>query len=286
MMKYYISVLLLFSVSVKAQIYTEQDVNICRSVYSFAVDKNLAKKPVNEIIIEVGKNFIGTEYEAFALEAGDKEQLVINLRGLDCYTFLESSLIFARTLLNKDTTFKGYKKELVNVRYRNGEITGYPSRLHYFSDWIYDMDCRDIVEDVTKLIGGIPYENNVTFMTDNWDKYKRLRANPADTTDIRKIQNDISKREYYYIPQDSIELHESKIKSGDIIGITTNIPGLDISHTGIAIEQKGRIHFMHAPTVGAKVQITEKPLGEYIRSHSKQTGIMVARPLHPDLTEK
>jgi len=39
----------------------------------------------------------------------------------------------------------------------------------------------------------------------------------------------------------------------------------------------GRIHLMHAPNVGYKVQITEKPLADYIKGNKKQTGIMVLR---------
>jgi hypothetical protein len=76
-----------------------------------------------------------------------------------------------------------------------------------------------------------------------------------------------------------IEKNESKIQSGDIIGITTNITGLDISHTGIAIRMDdGRIHLMHAPNIGFKVQITDKPLSNYILGNKKQTGIIVLRP--------
>jgi hypothetical protein len=98
------------------------------------------------------------------------------------------------------------------------------------------------------------------------------------TDSIAVIENEISSRKYYYIPQKMIRQIESKLRSGDIIGITTNIPGLDISHTGIAIKGRdGRIHLLHAPDVGKKVEITKLPLAEYIESHSKQTGIMVLR---------
>ena len=117
-------------------------------------------------------------------------------------------------------------------------------------------------------------------MSTHTSSYKQLKTNPTFVKEIKEIENVINARDYYYIPQESIQQIESKIQNGDILGITTNITGLDISHTGIAYRtDDGRIHLMHAPNVGYKVQISEKPLAEYIKGNKKQTGIMVLRPL-------
>jgi hypothetical protein len=92
----------------------------------------------------------------------------------------------------------------------------------------------------------------------------------------------MNKREYYYVPQNFIACVENKIQTGDIILITTGIKGLDISHTGMAIKMEdGRIHFLHAPIAGKKVQITKEPLADYIKKLKRHTGIMVARVLEP-----
>jgi hypothetical protein len=81
------------------------------------------------------------------------------------------------------------------------------------------------------------------------------------------------------LPQDQIEANENLIKNGDIIALTTAIPGLDITHTGIAIREKdGRIHLLHASSSGM-VEISELPLADYLKKIKKNTGIMVARPL-------
>lgn len=257
---------------------TDDNLEVCNSKFALAIKKDLFNKPVNEIIIEIGKSFIGLDYEANTLEKGDKEELVIHLTGLDCYTFLESCIVFARCIRKSDTTFNCYRSELENIRYRNGKLDDYPSRLHYFSDWIYDMNKRGIAEDITKKIGGEPYDNFVNFMSTHPNSYKRLKHNPDFIEEIEEIEKEINSREYYYIPQTKIKLVEDKIQSGDIIGITTNISGLDISHTGIAIRSKdGRVHLLHAPNVGKKIEISEKPLAEYIQSIKQQTGIMVLR---------
>ncbi|MEW6507247.1 MAG: N-acetylmuramoyl-L-alanine amidase-like domain-containing protein [Bacteroidota bacterium] len=278
----YSTLLLLFCFSTiySQVIYTQQDVEICNSRFELAVSKNLADKQINEIIIEIGKSFLGTDYVPNSLEKGEKEQLVIHLTGLDCYTFLESTLVLARCIKLGKTTFEDFRDELQNIRYRDGVLKEYPSRLHYFSDWIYDMNKRNIGRDITKQIGGVPYKKQIDFMRKHIDSYKQLKENPMYVLEIASIEKKISKRKKYYIPLGKIERLESKIESGDIIGITTNIEGLDIAHTGIAIRMDdGRIHLLHAPNVGNKVQISEKPLAEYLKANKKQTGIMILRPL-------
>lgn len=265
--------------SLSAQtIYTQKDVEVCNSKFNFAVEKKLADKPINEIIIEIAKSFIGTDYAAGTLEVGDKEGLVVYLTGLDCYTFLESAIVFARCIKNGKTSFEDFQNVLTNIRYRDGILNEYPSRLHYFSDWIYDMDKRGIGKDITKELCGKRYDKKINFMSTHVDAYKQLKNNPDYVKEIETVEKEITKREYFYIPEDRIEKIEDKILSGDILGITTNIDGLDISHTGIAIRMDdGKIHLLHAPNVGYKVQISEKPLADYLKANKKQTGIMVLR---------
>jgi hypothetical protein len=142
------------------------------------------------------------------------------------------------------------------------------------------MNERGIGKDITKEIGGKPYIKKINFMSTHIDAYKQLRSNSKFVDEIVEIEEEISSRNYFYIPQEYISSIEDKIQSGDIIGITTSVEGMDIAHTGIALRlDDGRIHFMHAPIVGKKVQITPMPLADYIKGNNKQTGIMVLRPL-------
>jgi len=274
----------LFSSNIFAQaIYTDADIEVCNSKFEYAVLGNLVEKPINDIIVEIGKTSLGLDYEAFTLEKGDSEKLVIHLTGLDCYTFFESSLVFARCIKKGATTFKDFQKELKLVRYRNGKINEYPSRLHYASDWLYDNAKRGIVKDVTKEIGGEKLTKKINFMSNHPQSYKQLKTNPEFVKRIEDIEVKITDRDKYYIAQENIAKAESKIKNGDIILITANAEGLDISHTGIAIKmESGRIHFLHAPLRGKKIQITSEPLSEYVLKLKRHTGIMVARALEPD----
>ncbi len=270
------------SSTVYPQFYSEKDIEICNSKFQLAVEKKLARKPIGEIITEIGKSFIGTNYEAAALEKSDNEQLVVNFSGLDCTTFLETALTLARCIKSGDTSFQNYQKELTKIRYRDGIIDKYPSRLHYFSDWIFDNEKKGTIKNITKDIGGEPINFKINFMSSHPKSYKHLKENPDFIAVIKKQENEISKREYYFIGKSKVSQIENKINNGDLIAFVTNIKGLDISHTGIAFKKNdGRIYLLHTPSAGTKVQITENPLPEYLRKIKKHTGIIVLRPEEP-----
>lgn len=265
-------------------IYTETDREICKNKFEFAVANSLSEKPINEVVIEIAKTFLNLDYEAYTLEKGENEQLVIHLTGLDCYTFFESSLGFARCIKKGKTSFEDFQNEIRQIRYRDGIINQYPSRLHYASDWLFDNNKRGIVKDITEELGGELYKKEINFMSTHSDNYKQLKENKIFNEAIKKIEYDINLRNYFYIPQNSITEVEDKLKSGDIILITASTDGLDISHTGMAIRMDdGRIHFLHAPLASKKIEITKQPLSDYIINSKRHTGIMVARVLEPNL---
>jgi len=265
-----------------AQVFSESDVEICDSKFQLAVEKNLAENPIGDVIAEVGKSFIGTEYLSHGLEKDGSEQLVINLTGLDCTTFLENSLVLARCIKTGKSFFEDYLNDLQFIRYRNGVIDQYPSRLHYFSDWIYDNVKKGIVDDVTEEIGGRKIKFNLNFMSTHPDSYKHLKENPDFIPVIEKQEKEISCREYYFIPKEELNSKEVFINNGDLLAITTTVEGLDIGHIGIAVKMDdGRIHLLHAPTENTEVQITEQPLSDYLMKYKRHSGVIVLKPLEP-----
>jgi hypothetical protein len=271
---------ILINSKLTAQIFTEQDVEVCNSKFQLAVNKNLAEKPIADIIVEIGKSFIGTDYRAHGLEKDGDEELVINLTGLDCTTFLENTLVLSRCIKKEKTSFEDYQKELQLIRYRDGVIDEYPSRLHYFSDWIYDNEKKGIVKDVTKEIGGKKIKFKLDFMSTHPESYKQLKENSDFIPIIKKQEKEISCRDYYFMPKDELESKEEQIQNGDIIAITTTIEGLDIGHVGIAVKMDdGRIHLLHAPTVNTKVHITNEPLSDYLMKYKRHSGVIILRAL-------
>jgi hypothetical protein len=257
------------------------DEQICKLKFDLAVSQNLAAKPINEIIVEIGKSFIGVDYAGHTLEEDGPEKLVINLRALDCVTFYENCITLARCIKMKKTTFDDYKAQLQFLRYRDGKIDGYPSRLHYTTDYWHNAEKKGILRIVTKEIFGeknvVEIPKPINFMTTHRDKYKHLATNDANYTKIKAQEEEINKRTEYFLPKGNLHMFADKVNHGDLIGIATNIEGMDITHTGVAVKVEGKLHFMHAPNVGYKVQITDVPMHDYLAKNSKQTGIIVAR---------
>jgi len=259
--------------SVKA-VYVEKDKEIFEQILrQFSAEKNASTA---ELMIKVGTCFIDSPYVAKTLEL-EPEQLIVNLRELDCTTFAESVLAIVRTIISKNPSFERVTKELQNIRYRNGIIDGYPSRIHYFSDWIFENDNRQLVKDVSKEIANTPYPLKVNFMSTHPESYAQLK----DSTLIPIIaikEQEISKREMYFIPEEKIAEFENQLKDGDIAGITTSIKGMDVSHVVILQWVGERIHILHASSAAQKVILSEETLEEYLKNSKSATGIMVARP--------
>lgn len=256
--------------------FTEEDKDILSEIFEKIDDAQ--NTPVNEIVVLTGQLLLETPYAPNTLEI-DKEQLVINLRELDCTTFAENCLAIARCIKSGNKTFEEYASQLQKIRYRNGIINGYPSRLHYFSDWIFENDKNGYLKDVSKPIGNIPYPIEVNFMGTHPSSYKQLEGNELNIKTIQEKEEEICTRKMYYIPKGNIKLFEPKLRDGDIVGITTSIEGLDITHVGILIRKNGRIHLMHASSKAKKVIVSENILEEYLNESTTATGIMVARPI-------
>lgn len=265
-----------------SQVYSEADIEICNQKFQLAVKEDLKDRPINQVVLEVGKSFIGTDYLAHALEPEGKEQLVINLSGLDCTTLVENSLALSRCIKKGSASFDNYLAELEYIRYRDGVVSGYLSRLHYFSDWITNNVAKGVVKDETFNLGGVPIKFNLDYMSSHSDDYPQLDENDDLVTLIQIQEQEISERGYLYIPKTDFASKESSIQGGEIIAITTTVEGLDIGHVGIAVKMDdGRIHLLHAPTVDKKVQITEEPLSDYLMKYKRHSGVIVLRVLEP-----
>ena len=259
----------------------ETDSEICARKFELAVSLALRGRPISEAIARMGLSFLGTEYLAHALEVPGPERLVVNMRGLDCVSFYENAFVLARCVKKDAMTFDDYQKELTLVRYRGGVINGYPSRLHYTSDYFYDGQKKGLWENVTKEFGGVPYVKTINFMSTHPESYRQLKEDPDLVKVIREQEEEISAREHHFLPKEKVEAAEKHFRSGDILGITTDIGGLDTSHTGIALWHNERLHLLHAPLAGKKVEISEFPLAAYLERNKRQTGLIIVRANEP-----
>ena len=242
-----------------------------------ARSKNLSRRPLSEIISVVAEQFIGTPYVAGLLDQSSEESLVVSLAGFDCVLFIETVLAIARGIAAQDYTYPGLKNRVEEQRYRDGKLTDYCSRLHYFSDWIYDNAKRGLVENITPSLGGIPLNQTLNFMTEHRQSYPQL-ADDENYNCIREVEAKLKDVPLTYIPQDKISTLYDRLKPGDIIATATDIEGLDVTHTGFVFQSPdGKIGFIHASPSG---EVTVSPdLQSYVQAVDGQIGIIVARPL-------
>ena len=233
------------------------------------------------MMIRVGRAFLGTPYVAQTLEQAPDERVVVNLRGLDCTTYVENVLVLSRLAREGKLSWGRYVDGLEEVRYRDGKLDGYPSRLHYFTEWIRDNQEKGLVRDITEHIYGLTFYKKINFMGTHRDLYPFL-ASDANYRQMQQIEAGLSQKPICVLPQAEVAAREALLQDGDILALATDIEGLDVTHTGIAIRlDDGRIHLLHASTVG-EVVISEQPLADYLKGVRHNTGIIVVRPLSPE----
>jgi len=266
--------------------WTWADWDILEQKMHWSESQGLNRMPFGEGLALLGVSFVGTTYTPGTLEAPGPEHLVINLRELDCVTFIENLLALSwlsrnegvAILADRPRAMERFEQYLTAVRYRDGVLTGYPSRLHYFSDWMSNNAAMGVLELRTRELGGVADPEPIAFMSEHRDSYRQLAENDNFEA-IRRIEQQLNAEgPRYYIPQGAIRQVENQIQNGDVIATTSTVAGLDIAHTGIALWQDGRLHLLHAPLVGRNVEISERPLAERIQGFSGQDGIMVATP--------
>lgn len=259
---------------------TPEDSVIFEQTMAWVAERGLDSLAVGELTAAIGQRFVGAPYTPGLLEVPPDEQLVVNLREFDCVTFVEQMLAMARTAYADQPTYAEFTDQLRMIRYRDGQINGYPSRLHYFSEWIANNDAKGVVENVTQGLGGREDAEQISFMTTHTDAYRQLE-DTAVLTRIRQMEQRLSDVPRYFIPEAEIAEVAEQIQTGDVIAATSTREGLDIAHTGLALWVDGRLHLMHAPLVGSVVEISEVSLAERILDIDAQDGIMVARPQRP-----
>ena len=255
----------------EAQQIDSTDVELFKSLSRFISDPSFDSLSNGSLIIETGKLFLQTPYVGGTLENNVKEKITINLHQLDCTTYLENVLALSKLSVRSEINIDEFSNELEFIRYRNGKLNDYTSRLHYFTDWIFDNEGKGLVLDVTKKIGGEPYDKAINFMSTHISSYPALVSDSSLIRTILQTEKDINNRNHYYIPKDKIQQIENQIKDGDLIAITTKIKGLDVSHTGIAIHLNERLHLMHASSKAKKVLISDIPLADMIQKNRLQS---------------
>ncbi|HEY0037097.1 MAG TPA: N-acetylmuramoyl-L-alanine amidase-like domain-containing protein, partial [Longimicrobium sp.] len=97
---------------------------------------------------------------------------------------------------------------------------------------------------------------------------------------IGRMERSLDAAPRWLVPADRIAQVQDRIHSGDVLAFATAIPGLDVTHTGLAHRDgDGVLRVLHAPLSGGAVEVSRTTLPEYVSAIRRATGILVARPL-------
>lgn len=233
-------------------------------------------------VLWLARQFLGVPYVAHTLEVNDDERLVVNTRQLDCTTLVETVTALKLCTQADKHSFADYLNALCQLRYRQGSMSGYPSRLHYFTDWIRDKVEMQLVTDIQQP--NPPFSAvqtvNVDYMSTHPSAYKALKANAALVPEIRAAEQSLTGMKVRYIPKRSLRnnaLLRKVVKNGDILAITCNKKGLDIAHLGFAVWRSDGLHLLNASMLHKKVVEEPMTLYQYMQRHKTFTGIRVIR---------
>lgn len=227
-----------------------------------------------------GRSFLGTPYVAHTLE-GETEQLTVNIDELDCTTFVETALALAYTAGEGRRSWRDYVYNLRRLRYRNGEVDGYPSRLHYIADWAVDNIHRGNLEDVTtRMPKYTTMTRTIDFMSANRDRYPAL-ADSATYARIRGVEEGYRNHRFPYVKSADLGSKATKaaLHDGDVVALVSTLRNLDVTHMGIVVKESpdAEPYLLHASSSHGKVEISQQPLADFMRRNRQWAGIRIFR---------
>ncbi len=208
----------------------------------------------------LSRQFLDTPYEKSTLigDIDTPEIFVINLGGIDCFTFLD--YIEAMSI---SISFSEFTDNLKKVRYKSGEIS-YKRRNHFFTDWAEFNS--SLVNDISVSISNGKNESIIINLNKKNDGTRFLAGIPC------------SEREIVYIPSIAIDnFVVDKLNTGDYIGVYSETQGLDVSHVGIIVMKKNTVTFRHASSKHQRV--VDEDFIEYI---TDKPGIIALRPIQKE----
>ncbi len=210
-----------------------------------------------ERIVSLSRHFIQTPYAAGTLIGNPQtaEQLVINLAGFDCFTFLD-----VVEALRSASDLADFSEQLKQVRYRDGKVA-YENRRHFFSDWVAGHGA--VIGDVTAAVGQGKAQVVV----------KQLNLKSDGTQWLPGIA--VTRREMSYIPTNRIDMDVlSALQAGDYVGIYSEHAGLDVSHTGLIVKSNAKVMLRHASSRNSVRRVVDDDLLGYLQD---KPGLVVYR---------
>ena len=277
-----VALFLVFTAAI-AQRVDYQRIDSQRVMSLFAKAKSLKGTSAASYMLFFGRELRGIPYVAKTLDKNSDERLVVNLRRLDCTTFVETVLALSRSMAQHKPTFANYCANLRLIRYKDG-IVSYPTRQHYFTYWRQQKAKAGIVRDIQSPNPPFSAVQTVTanYMTTHISQYPMLVGKPEMVKKIAAMEKSITGLKVRYIPRakvDNITFMRKTVHDGDIIAIVTTKKGLEISHLGIAAWHRDGLHMLNASSLYHKVVEDSNLLKKYLYNQKSALGIRIIRPM-------
>lgn len=252
------------------------------SLFVDSIIENSAKADIKsdaDRIMFFARSMIGIPYCGGTLDVNENESLVLRTDSVDCTTYVETVLAMYLASKIEYGGYNDFKKALTKIRYRDGVIKGYSSRLHYFSDWVANNEKKGILYEVTSRSNHSQRHFSINYMTKHSGLYRRLKEDSLSVNEMLCVEEKWKNYDMSYIPKELLKEHHNNIDicNGDILALTTNIDGLDVLHLGFAVWVDGNIHLLHASSLYGRVVLDPMSLYEYLKDRKKHTGIRVIR---------
>ena len=236
-------------------------------------------------VLRIAKLFLGKPYKEGTLEGISEKELPypdevlrVNIGQLDCTTFVENVLALAYTARQNRHSWRDFAENLKSMRYHNGEIDGYASRLHYLSEWIVENTWRGKIKELTTEITGATHVvKTLDFMTRNANLYPAL-ADSSNYAQMKQAESKLSNLRFPVLKYGNVKNRRllGIVKDGNVVLFTTSKSGLDVTHMGFIVIENGIVKLLHASQKGGKVMIDDLSVEDYVRRFRAE-GIRVIR---------
>ncbi|MFE3542696.1 N-acetylmuramoyl-L-alanine amidase-like domain-containing protein [Nocardia sp. NPDC059177] len=209
-----------------------------------------------ELIERLSARLLGTPYGENMLigSASEPEQLVVDLRRVDCFTYLDYIDAASRSA-DRDQ----FLTNLTATRYIDSRVE-FAQRKHFFTDWATRP--RIAATDITASLS--PAAVTTT---------KHLNAKPDGSTYLPGVP--VVDRAVTHIPAAAVDPAViAGLRTGDYLGAYSPEPGLDVTHVGIVVATPTGTMFRNASSL-AEYRVIDTPLADYVAT---TPGIVVLRP--------
>lgn len=210
---------------------------------------------------------------------------LVNVRQMDCMTFVENfwAIAFTRHLVSQmkeqpgdDELFAIYIQNLNAIRYYEGKNIRNEDRIQYLTSGFIQLEKAGVLQPVGKGTGK-SLQKPIHYVSTNKAKFGGF----SDWPFIRAREQEMSAYEYVFFPKSGIAQYAPIARDGDLVGLVTTVPGLDVSHCGVITLKEGKVHMTHASSVKKQLVVAQN-LEDYLASRSTISGIVVYRPVFPE----